>query len=65
MFACAVIPSANDFSAPDERESYTELSDETRLYKEADISNESRVQFEDEDGNILLDSSDILTVSAK
>lgn len=56
---------ANTSSVTAEDENYTVLSDGSRLYKKSGISNESKVQFKDEDGNVLLDSSDILTVSAK
>lgn len=70
LSACVLNPDANNSPASAssvtvEDEKYTELSDGTRLYKKSGVSIESKVQFKDEDGNVLLDSSDILTVSAK
>ncbi|MBQ6825082.1 MAG: hypothetical protein IJP34_00290 [Clostridia bacterium] len=48
-----------------EKEKYTELADGTYLYKQSSVSAENKIQFRDEQNNILLDSSDIMFVSAK
>lgn len=72
LSACDLNPIINKINgneasakAESEEQKYKMLADGTRLYKKSNVSAESEIQFKDEDGNILLDASDILFVSAK
>ena len=72
LSACDLNPLINKINgneaaakAESEEQKYKTLADGTRLYKKSNVSAESKIQFKDEDGNILLDASDVLFVSAK
>ena len=72
LSACDLNPIVNKLNgneasakAQQENEKYTVLSDGTYLYAQSSVSTENKIQLKDEDGNVLIDSSDILLVSAK
>ena len=72
LSACDLNPIVNKLNgneaaakAQQEKEKYTELADGTYLYKQSGVSTENIIQFIDEENNVLLDSSDIMFVSAK
>ena len=72
LSACDLNPIVNKLNgneasakAQQEKEKYTELADGTYLYKQSNVSTENNIQFMDEENNVLLDSSDIMFVSAK
>ncbi len=72
LSACDLNPIINKLNgneaaakAQQENEKYTELADGTYLYEHSKVSAENKIQFKDEENNILLDSSDIMFVSAK
>ena len=72
LSACDLNPIINKINgneavakAESKEQKYKTLADGTRLYKKSNVSAVSKIQFKGEDGNILLDASDVLFVSAK
>lgn len=71
LSACDLNPmvnkiNGNEASAKEKQEEeYTVLDDGTFLYKQSKVSAANKIQFKDEIGNVLLDSTDILFISAK
>ena len=72
LSACDLNPIVNKLNgneasakAQQEKEKHTELTDGSYLYKQSSVSAENNIQFMDEENNVLLDSSDIMFVSAK
>ena len=72
LSACDLNPIVNKLNGNEasakvqqEKEKYTELADGTYLYNQSEVSAENKIQFLDEENNVLLDSSNIMLVSAK
>lgn len=70
--ACDLNPIVNKLNGNEEsaktqqeKEKYTKLADGTYLYKQSSVSIEKKIQFKDENNNVLLDSADIMFVCAK
>lgn len=71
LSACDLNPVENKLKDNEEsatvqqdKEKHTILSDGTHLYKKESVSAENEIKFIDEEDNILLDSQDIMFVSA-